>query len=45
MEHEKKLQEKEKLRKAIDVANAPKITGKSRYKYLKYSRFHGLNDP
>ena len=45
MAHENKLQEKEKLRKVIDGANAPIITGKSWYKYLKSSHYHGLKDP
>ena len=44
MAHKNKLQEREKLRKVIDGANAPKMTGKSRYNYLKYSHSHGLND-
>ena len=45
MAHENKLQEKSKLRKVIDSVNAPKITGKSRSKSLKYSRSNGLKDP
>ena len=45
MAHEKKSQEKEKLRKIIDGANAPKMTGKSQYKSLKSSHYHGLKDP
>ena len=39
------LQEKAKLIKVIDGANAPKITGKSWYKSLKYSHYPGLKDP
>ena len=45
MAHQQKLQEKAKLRKVLDGANAPNITGKSRYKSLKSSHFHGLKDP
>ena len=45
MAHENKLQEKEKLIKVIDGTNAPKMTGKSRHKSLKYSHSHGLKDP
>ena len=35
----------EKTRKVIDGANAPKMTGKSRYKSFKSSHSHGLKDP
>ena len=45
MAHRNKFQEKEKMRKVIDGANAPKMTGKSRYKSLKYSHYRGLKDP
>ena len=41
----KKKGEKSKLRKFIDGANAPNITGKSEYKSLKSSGSHGLKDP
>ena len=40
----KQLQEKAKLRKVIDGTNTPKMTSKSRYKYLKSSHYHGLKD-
>ena len=43
--HIKKLQEKAILRKVIDGSNAPKMTGKSRYKSHKYSHSRGLKDP
>ena len=39
------MQEKEKLRKVIDGANTPKMTGKSQYKSLKSSQYRGLEDP
>ena len=45
MAHRNKFQEKEKMRKVIDGANAPKMTGKSRYKYLKCSFYHGMKYP
>ena len=43
--HMKKIAKKEKLRKVIDGANAPKMTRKLWCKSLKYSHCHGLKDP
>ena len=41
----KKIQEQEKLREVIDGDNTPKMTDKSRYKYLKYSHSRRMKDP
>ena len=43
--HMKCFQEKAKMRNVIDGANAPKMTGKSRYKSLKPYHLHGTKDP
>ena len=45
MAREKKWREKAKLRKVMDGVNATKMTGKSRYKYLKSSHYHVMKDP